>query len=242
VPDAIFEEQRLADIYDLLEPERPDLQAYLAIAQDLRAGQVLDIGCGTGTFACLLAEHGIKVTGIDPAVASLDVARRKCPSARVQWVIGDAQTGSGLQVDLVTMTGNVAQVFLTDKAWSSTLQASHTVLRPGGRLVFEVRDPEKKAWRGWTPEQTYRSLELPGVGRLETWTDLMEVSMPFVTFRQHFKFHSDDKTMISESCLRFRNKSEIANSLADMGFHVDEIRDAPDRRGLELVFIASLQE
>jgi 2-polyprenyl-3-methyl-5-hydroxy-6-metoxy-1,4-benzoquinol methylase len=31
---------------------------------------VLDIGCGTGVFALLLAEREIEVTGVDPAQSS----------------------------------------------------------------------------------------------------------------------------------------------------------------------------
>jgi ubiquinone/menaquinone biosynthesis C-methylase UbiE len=51
MPDAIFARPRLAAIYDALEAERNDLEAYVAIAQELGARRVLDIGCGTGTFA-----------------------------------------------------------------------------------------------------------------------------------------------------------------------------------------------
>jgi ubiquinone/menaquinone biosynthesis C-methylase UbiE len=51
---------------------------------------VLDIGCGTGTFALLLAERGYDVTGVDPAPASLDAARGKPGSDRIRWILGDA--------------------------------------------------------------------------------------------------------------------------------------------------------
>jgi len=37
-------------------------------------------------------------------------------------------------VDLATMTGNVAQVFLTDEEWGSVLQSAHAALRPGGQF------------------------------------------------------------------------------------------------------------
>jgi SAM-dependent methyltransferase len=239
VPDAIYAELRLAGIYDLLEPDRPDLEPYVAIANESGARHVLDVGCGTGTFACLLAQHGIEVTGVDPAAASLDVARKKPFSDRVRWVLGDAAGDLETKVDLVTMTGNVAQVFLTEDAWSSTLRASHNVLGSGGHLVFEVRDPDAKGWRVWTRNQTYRRLELPDTGVINMWTDLIEVALPLVTFRQTFIFDSDGTTLVSESTLCFRRKIEIVKSLVDAGFVVDEVRSAADRPGLELVFIAS---
>ena len=45
------------------------------------------------------------------------------------------------QVDLATMTGNVAQVFLTDHDWLTTISAIRGALRPGGRLVFSAFHP-----------------------------------------------------------------------------------------------------
>ena len=90
MPDALFETPRLADICDYLEAGRPDLDAYLAMVAEFEARSVVDLGCGTGTFACLLARQGIEATGADPAEASLAVARRKPFADRVRWVLGDA--------------------------------------------------------------------------------------------------------------------------------------------------------
>jgi len=84
VADPIFEHPRLAAIYDALDPDRSDLDVYVAIAAELGAHRVLDVGCGTGTFALLLADRGLDVTGLDPADASLDVARAKTNSERVR--------------------------------------------------------------------------------------------------------------------------------------------------------------
>ena len=238
--DAIFEDPRLAEIYDLLDdPIRPDLGPYLAMAKEFRAYSVLDIGCGTGTLACGLAGRGVEVTAVDPAAACLRVARRKPFADQVNWVLGDVKTVQPLQVDLVTMTGNVAQVFLTDEDWANALRVSRAALRPGGRLVFEVRDPNRKAWRAWTRDRTYRVLEMPDGESVEAWTDLIEVGLPLVSFRQNFLFHSDGATLASDSTLSFRRRSEVAASLLDEGFNVEEVRPAADRPGLELVFVAS---
>ena len=42
---------------------------------------------------------------------------------RVRWILGDMGTMPPLQVDVATMTGNVAQVFVEDHDWSATLEA-----------------------------------------------------------------------------------------------------------------------
>jgi ubiquinone/menaquinone biosynthesis C-methylase UbiE len=90
VADAIFEEPRLAAIYDAIDAGRSDLAAYAALVDELGAHVVLDVGCGTGTFACQLAADGKVVIGIDPAAASLEVARRKPHAGKVRWLDGDA--------------------------------------------------------------------------------------------------------------------------------------------------------
>lgn len=240
--DPIFAERRLAEIYDPLDPDRTDLNAYAAMAHELGARSVLDIGCGTGTFACLLARRGLAVTAVDPAAASLEVARTKPGADRVRWIHGYATDLPPLQVDLVTMTGNVAQVFLTDEAWASTLRAAHTALRPGGRLVFETRDPAAKAWQEWNPEASHKHAVIPGVGDIETWVELIDISADLVSFRWIFVFELDGARLTSDSTLRFRTRDELTASLAATGYAVDEVRQAPDRPGREMVFIARRPE
>lgn len=240
MPDAIFAEPKLAEIYDLLDsrPDRPDLAPYLAIVDEFGAHSVIDLGCGTGVLVCRLAALGKKVIGIDPAVASLDVAKRKASADRVRWITGTAEQLKGLHADLITMTGNVAQVFVADEEWITTLRACRDALRPGGRLVFEARDPAKEAWKGWNREQSYRTIEAPGIGTVEVWVELMNVQLPLVSFRHTFVFRKDGSVMTSESTLRFRTRSEIVETLSHAQLTVEAVRDAPDRAGLEFVFLA----
>ena len=236
--DALFEDARLAALYDHVEQVRLDLAVYVAMAEEFGATSVIDVGCGTGTFACMLAERGIEVTGVDPARASLDVARAKPFSDRVRWVLGDASALTHPGADLITMTGNVAQVFLTDASWSSALGSARSVLVDGGRLAFEVRDPKARAWRTWTKASTYRRVPLPQGGPVEVWTDHVREDLPRVSFRQTFVF-PDATVLTSDSTLRFRDEEEVRTSLRQAGFVVEGVRDAPDRPGLELVFVAT---
>ena len=62
--DPIFEHPRLAAIYDALDPDRSDLDVYVAIAEELGAHRVLDVGCGTGTFALLLADRATETPSV----------------------------------------------------------------------------------------------------------------------------------------------------------------------------------
>jgi len=238
LPDAIFANARLAAVYDALDPDRSDLDAYAAIAAEFGARAVLDVGCGTGTFACLLAGRGLELTGVDPAEASLAVARVKPGGDAVRWLHGDGTSLPAMQVDLATMTGNVAQVFTTDDAWVATLRGVHAALRPGGRLVFETRDPARQAWLGWTAEQTQTSAAIPGVGLVRRWAELTGSCGELVSFRTFTVFEADGTVLTSDSTLRFRERDDVAASLAAAGFRLDQIRDAPDRPGLEFVFVA----
>ncbi|MGW0605459.1 class I SAM-dependent methyltransferase [Streptomyces sp. NPDC002640] len=236
--DEGFRHPRLAALYDPLDPDRGDLDAYLRMAEEFAARRVLDIGCGTGVFALLLAERGIEVVGVDPAAASVDVARAKPGSGRVRWIHGDATELPPLRVDLATMTANVAQAIVEPEVWHGTLEGARAALRPGGRLVFETRDPDRRAWEEWTREDSWQVTEVPGEGAVESWVELVEVGLPLVSFRWTYVFSSDGAVLTSDSTLRFRDRDEVERDLAGHGFVVEEVRDAPDRPGRELVFVA----
>ena len=54
---------------------------------------VLDVGCGTGALASMLASmtHAAKIVGIDPSAGFIQAARREITDPRVTIELGDAQ-------------------------------------------------------------------------------------------------------------------------------------------------------
>ncbi|MDQ2813843.1 MAG: class I SAM-dependent methyltransferase [Actinomycetota bacterium] len=238
MPDAIFAHPRLAPIYDAFDGHRDDLTAYLSIADELGADRVLDVGCGTGCLAVLLADSGRTVVGVDPAGASLDVAKSKDAAGRISWVHGDAATVPPFGADLAVMTGNVAQVFLADEDWAQALQGIAAALRPGGYLVFETRRPERRAWEEWAADAGPVSLDIPGTGSVERRSEVTSVRLPFVSFRDTYRFRADGTVVTSDSTLRFRRRDEVESCLVTAGYRVLDVREAPDRPGREFVFIA----
>lgn len=90
MPDLWTEDPRLAALYDIECAGRWDHDLYLALATELGAASVVDIGCGTGVFAVDAAAPGRRVIGVDPAVAMLDLARTRPGGERVEWIHGTA--------------------------------------------------------------------------------------------------------------------------------------------------------
>lgn len=236
--DAIFAHPRLAAIYDAFDGPRDDLALYTGTADEFGADRIVDIGCGTGNLAVLLAATGRTVVGVDPAEASLAIARSRAGGDRVTWLHGDATTLPDLAADLAVLTGNVQQVFLTDDEWARTLAGMHAALRPGGHVVFETRRPEARAWEGWAASTDVVTKDVPGIGVVDRRLEVTEVALPFVSFRFTYRFRSDDAVLSSDSTLRFWQRDEIGSSLRDAGFEVVDVREAPDRPGLEHVFVA----
>lgn len=232
-----FDHPLSAAIYDMAEGSREDLDHYAAIVEELGGRSVVDVGCGTGVLALLLAGRGYAVTGVDPAGAMLDVARGKAGAEQVRWVHGTAEAlPADLSADLAVMTGNVAQVFLTDAEWLSTLRAVREALVPGGHLVFETRIPERRAWDEWAGWGS-SAYHVEGVGEVRDVFELVRVEEPYVTFRSDSTL-PDGTVVPSESTLIFRSMPELERTLAEAGFTVREVRDAPDRPDREWVVIA----
>jgi SAM-dependent methyltransferase len=237
--DNHFEHPRLVALYDRLDhPDRPDLDPYLRIAEDLGARRILDVGCGTGTLALRFAEQGLLVTGVDPAAGSLAFARTRPGADRVNWLHGDATGPLPQALDLVTMTGNVAQAIHDPAAWAASLRRIRAALRPGGHLVFETRDPARRGWLEWTRAASFRTDAVPAVGVVESWVELTDLNLRLVSFRGTWVFTADGTVLTSDSTLRFRERDEIEDDLRAAGYDLVEVRDAPDRPGREFVVLA----
>jgi SAM-dependent methyltransferase len=231
-----FDDPRIAGVYDSFDFDRTDLDAYLAIVSELGASRVLDLGCGTGTLAIMLASSGLDVVALDPARAMLDVARAKPGAERVRWICGDATSPSmRASVDVVTCTGNAAQAIVDDTDWQRTLDAVRSCLLPDGYFVFETREPSMRAWEAWTREQSYAVVD-----GIESWDEVTRVEWPVVTFDSTTVF-PDGTRVVATSMLRFRERAEVEADLRSAGFSVPTVRDAPDRPGRELVFVAQVE-
>ncbi len=238
MPDLHYVHPRLAALYDLDSPWAADTDFYLRLAGESPL-DVLDLGCGTGTLALGLAAAGHRVTGVDPAPAMLDVARRKDSAGTVQWLEGRAETfESAARYDLALMTGHAFQVLLEDSQLQQTFARCHGLLRDGGRLAFESRNPAIDWERQWRREFVWQLPE----GPVRQQRSNLTRERDRVTFSHSYQF--PDATLRSESTLRFLSRAEIEERLEAAGFCVDSVLGDWDgsafevERSLEMIFVA----
>lgn len=227
---AEFNDPRLVAVYDVECPWSRDDDFFLSVVNEIPKARVLDLGCGTGRLALGMAAAGHTVTGVDPARASLQAARVKPGAERVTWIEGTAEMLAERSFDVVVMTSHVAQFFVDDDEWGRTLAAVERSLVPGGRLVFDSRDPQDRRWERWNPIDSRRRVRLPDGHEVDRWTQVTAVQSGVVSFTQHYVF--PDEELVSTATLRFRAEEELRASLRAAGFSVEWIYGGWDRQAV----------
>jgi len=203
--------------YDELNPADDDYRFYADLAARLAAASVIDLGCGTGTLARLLAARGHRVVGIDPDPDMLRVAEGKGACGQIEWRLGYRDRADTGAADLFVMSGHVAQVFLDDEAWMQVLRDARRALRPGGTIAFESRNPAARGWERWTRDQTLRTVGSGG-DRTEFWHETVDVRLPLVTFDTWTTNLTTGDRHRTRNTLAFRSLDALADSLAAAGF------------------------
>jgi SAM-dependent methyltransferase len=217
-----FRDPRVVTLYDVAYPWSRDDDFFVSVLADEPAGDVLDLGCGTGRLAIALAARGYRVTGVDPAAPSLELARRKPGADRVTWLEGSTEVLPANAFDAALMTSHAAQFFGTDAEFATALADLSRALRPGGRLIFDTRDPAARGWEQWNPAASRRTLGLPDGGTCVSWTEVTSMVDDAVSGTHHFEFSDGDRREATLT-LRFRTEAELRSALSSAGFSVDVI-------------------
>jgi SAM-dependent methyltransferase len=131
-----------------LRDEKPFRQTRLEVDFVLRSlhppegARILDLPCGYGRHAALLARRGFHVVGVDLSIAMLAEARRRSTEGpRLRFRRGDMRRIAYREefdavINLYTSFG-----YFTPAQNVAALRRMARALRPGGRLLIDHRDP-----------------------------------------------------------------------------------------------------
>ena len=108
---------------------------------------VLDLACGTGTIACLLAERGYQVIATDASEEMLTQAAMKAAVLEENAPLFLLQSMPRLRltepVDAVVSTLDSLNYLTREKDIRETFCRVYRWLKPGGQFVFDVNTPYK---------------------------------------------------------------------------------------------------
>jgi SAM-dependent methyltransferase len=141
--------EEIGVLYDsvTLYRSRPDVDFYVEEARSTE-GRILELGCGTGRVLIPVARLGKEITGIDSSPRMLAQCRARLdeepPEVRdkVTLVRADMrQLDLETRFSLVMIPFRPLQHLVAVSDQIATLQGIHRHLEPGGRLVFDVFNP-----------------------------------------------------------------------------------------------------
>lgn len=213
---------------------RPDVAFYVAEARR-SGGRVLELGCGTGRVLLPVARAGIAIAGLDASREMLARCEAKLAAepeevrARVLGLhladVRDFELGTAF--DLVIAPFRIVQHLLTADDQLAFLDAVARHLAPGGRLVFDVFNPDFGALVEHDgTERQDTDAELPDGGRLRRtaritsvrWID--QVSEVELIYSLKPSADAPEQRHVQAFGMRWFGRAELEHLLARGGFRV----------------------
>ena len=228
--------------YDAAVPVQPgEVEFYLALAREAGAQglRTLEIACGTGRIAVPLARQGVRLVGLDSSPAMLARAREKSAGLdTVDWVEGDMRSFDlGEAFGLAIIPAGSFQLLLTTEDQLACLRCIQRHLAPGGRLAFEIENPDIVRMAEWLtsrrgtlqrrPQRDYRhpttGRQVRASGSLEYHPSQQRYVASGVTEEL-----DDDGRVVSRSYgspmeLRYLHRFETEHLLARCGLQVEAL-------------------
>ena len=141
----------LAASYDALTTDvgyekRADFLEKLFRRSRVPVHTVLDLACGTGTMACLLAERGYRTIAVDGSEEMLTQAAWKAAALEQPPMFlhqSMPRLHLGMEVDAAISTLDALNYLTRTADLRETLRRVYRWLRPGGLFLFDVNTPYK---------------------------------------------------------------------------------------------------
>lgn len=106
----------------------------------LKVLNILDLGCGTGSHALILAQRGYAIVGVDKSKHMLGCAKEKAKASgsRIRFVNGDISSiRLKERFDVIIAMFGVINYQLSKTALKNTFKTASAHLVPGGIFIFD---------------------------------------------------------------------------------------------------------
>ncbi|MEM7801276.1 MAG: class I SAM-dependent methyltransferase [Chloroflexota bacterium] len=208
--------EQFADRYAAMVDSKPhnaeyNFPAVIGLLPDVNGLNVLDAGCGPGSFSEWLLERGASVTGFDVTPRMVELAAERVASNADLFVhdLNDPLTFAGdSSFDLVICPLVLDYI----KAWEPVFREFARVLKPGGTFVYSVGHPVNDVlWLKYRlkREINYFRIEAHAV----EWSGFGEPKPQIRFYRRPF--------------------SEMLNPLIKTGFRIDHILEPLPTEGFK---------
>jgi len=211
-----------APYYDTLSFDEFSKQCVLYLDQLLSAFgfkgyKILDLACGTGTAAILLAKSGYQVTGIDISAPMIRIAKQKAKSTTlpVRFYCRDMRTFNFRQrYDLVTCFFDAMNHLYTYRDFATVCSNASQVLQPHGIFIFDLNTEYglKAHWRNKRSEQRKQNLR-----RIFNSTYHSRKKIATVTATLYIAQRKGTKTIISKFMNRAYTAKQVHRAIQTAG-------------------------
>jgi SAM-dependent methyltransferase len=185
---------------------------------------ILDVCCGNGHLAGLLAERGYRVTGVDQSAAMIDFARARVPAAEFHAADAAEFRPRG-RFDAAVSTFDSLNHILEPAVLAETFRRVAAVLEPGGTFAFDVL-LEAAYHTGWAENGSIVAEDHALIMSGDGFDDRMRLAHCRLTmFRLIDGAWRRSDSEVRERCYSI---AEIDAALADAGFHGTACYDARD--------------
>jgi ubiquinone/menaquinone biosynthesis C-methylase UbiE len=207
-----------------------------------QARRVLDVACGTGTVALLLAEEGYAVTGVDLSAEMIAVAQRKAAANGARGVSFQQADATSLtlpaQYDLAICLFDSLNYILTAHGLQRALAGIYAALAPGGAFIFDLNSEFALEKKLFSQENSWDvGAEVKHVWRAfyNKRSRIAHVDMEF--------YLPDGRTFREVHVERAHRHEDVLRWLSEVGFEVVATYDGytmlpPGRRSERIFYVA----
>ncbi len=223
-----------SEYYDLLYADKDYFSevAYIKKLINTNASKsvnsILELGCGTGIHACLMASEGFNIFGVDLSIDMLKIASKRARKASflsgsVSFELGDARTyRTNKKFDAVISLFHVISYQITDNDLLSMINTAFNHLEKGGLFIFDF-------WYGPAvlssrPEVRVKNLENDSVKVTRIATPIVHDDVNVVDVNYSMYIRNKNKkniTLIEETHkMRYLFMTELRKLLSSVGFDI----------------------